>query len=140
MQNVLIQGKLNTDRTKVQEVLVNSSGQISTTAAAGELSQFNRLAGGAIASYFPITTQTTSVVKNGTGILYGVYVVTGVATSTVTVYDNTAGSGQKLIDTASCATSGTFIPAGAAGMGVICTTGITAVTATANPNIILLYV
>lgn len=43
-----------------------------------------------------ITTATTTVVKSGAGLLHRVGVNTPVAAATITVYDNTAGSGTVL--------------------------------------------
>lgn len=46
-----------------------------------------------------ITTQTTTVVKTGSGMLGMVVIPTPVATATVKIYDNTAASGKVLLDT-----------------------------------------
>lgn len=47
-------------------------------------------------SFLNITGQATTVVKTGTGILHAITFNKPVATATVTVYDNTAGSGVKI--------------------------------------------
>lgn len=115
------------------------AGNLSIARLAGEFAQFGRLGAGSIADYVAITTLTTTVVKNTPGVFYGVLVVTGAATGTVTVYDNaSAASGTKLIDGASVATSGTFIPVMAGG-GVLTKNGVVVVSATAVGLIIPLF-
>jgi hypothetical protein len=89
-------------------------------------------------SYRNLTTATTTVVKNATGRLYGVAVNTLVSGATLTLYDNTAGSGtiiatQTLVFTTSAATSYTWSPTLQNIGGVTFATGLTAVTTgTAN--------
>ena len=46
--------------------------------------------------YRNITSATTTVVKTGTGALMGVIVNAAVASGTITIYDNTAGSGTTI--------------------------------------------
>lgn len=43
-----------------------------------------------------ITTATTTVVKSGAGILHKIIINTHVASATITIFDNTAGSGTKI--------------------------------------------
>lgn len=43
-----------------------------------------------------ITTGATTVVKSGAGLLHAIVVNKGAATATITIYDNTAGSGTKI--------------------------------------------
>lgn len=43
-----------------------------------------------------ITTGATTTIKTGPGVLHGVTVNTLVASATITIYDNTAGSGTKI--------------------------------------------
>lgn len=43
-----------------------------------------------------ITTATTTTVKSGSGFFKALIVNKGVATATITIYDNTAGSGTKI--------------------------------------------
>jgi hypothetical protein len=47
-------------------------------------------------SYRNIASATTTTVKSGKGILVAIIVNKPVASSTVTIYDNTAGSGTKI--------------------------------------------
>lgn len=47
-------------------------------------------------SYTNITTATTATVKSGAGVLNTIVVNTLVASATITIYDNTAGSGNKI--------------------------------------------
>ncbi len=46
-----------------------------------------------------IPTQTTTTVKPGVGLLHAIIIPTPVASATVKIYDNTAGSGTVLLDT-----------------------------------------
>jgi hypothetical protein len=47
-------------------------------------------------SYTNITTGATTVVKSGAGFFHLLIVSKGVAAATITIYDNTAGSGTKI--------------------------------------------
>ena len=47
-------------------------------------------------NYTNITTDATTVVKASAGVLHSICVGTSAATETITVYDNTAGSGTKI--------------------------------------------
>lgn len=47
-------------------------------------------------NYTNITTATTTTVKSGSGFLNALIVNKGVATATITMYDNTAGSGTLI--------------------------------------------
>lgn len=78
-------------------------------------------------SYSNITTATTTTVKSGAGVLLGVNVNTLVASATITVYDNTAGSGTKIgtITLPSTITGDDPIPIS---LGIAFTTGLTLVT------------
>jgi hypothetical protein len=49
-----------------------------------------------VGTYVNITTATTTTVKSGSGFLYSIVLNKGTATDTVTLYDNTAGSGTKI--------------------------------------------
>lgn len=66
------------------------------TLIAGEDITNNVLRIEARGTYGRITTQTTTVVKSGSGELYGIVLETPVASAVVTVYDNTAGSGTVI--------------------------------------------
>lgn len=62
---------------------------------AGELQQFNRLAGGAISPY--VNKTATGVVEAGPAIVYGYIVTTAMSAAATTVYDNaSAASGTVL--------------------------------------------
>lgn len=70
-----------------------------------------------------ITTSTTTTVKSGAGTLAGVTVNTkGTVASTITIYDNTAGSGTKIGTIDSLNLSGQFV------FNVAFATGLTLVT------------
>jgi hypothetical protein len=86
-----------------------------------------------------ITTQTTTVVKTGSGMLGMVVIPTPVATATVKIYDNVAASGRVLLDTI------TF-PASPVGgpvwldLNSYVGVGITVVTGVATMAVDILYV
>ena len=46
--------------------------------------------------YANITTTSTTTVKSGAGFLHNIVINTPVATSVITLYDNTGGSGTKI--------------------------------------------
>lgn len=85
-------------------------------------------------AYTNITTQTTTTIKSGAGLLHNIIINTPVASAVVTVYDNTAGSGTLI---------GTFtLPATLLSSGPISVlldlkfvTGLTIVTSGATMNI-----
>ena len=85
----------------------------------GELSQFNRLAGGAVASYSNKTA--TGVVNAGPAIVYGYIVTTAMSAAATTVYDNaSAASGTVLfVIPASTAVGFYTLP-----VGVLATAGV----------------
>ena len=84
--------------------------------------------------YNHITTDTTTVVKSGAGVLHNICVNTPTATETVTIYDNTAASGTVI----AVLTSYASVP-GCAELDVVFTTGLTIVTATAAGDITVAY-
>jgi hypothetical protein len=47
-------------------------------------------------SYQNITTDATTTIKSGAGVLASICVNTPAATETITIYDNTAASGAKI--------------------------------------------
>jgi len=53
--------------------------------------------------YSNVSTATTTTCKSGSGVLERIIVNTGASTTTVTVYDNTAGSGTKIATAATTA-------------------------------------
>lgn len=83
----------------------------------GELSQFNRLAGGAIVSAALVGADATVV--SGPCVYYGAFCL---ATGTMAaIYDNTAASGTKLLDS-QVGAANTFY--GVPGVGIQCANGI----------------
>lgn len=47
-------------------------------------------------SFTNVTTATTTTVRSGKGVLAGIVINKLVASGTITIYDNTAGSGTKI--------------------------------------------
>lgn len=140
MSNVLITGKLDTDRTKVQEVFVNSDGQLSIQLLSGELQNYNRLAGGAIAGYTQVSTSAGQTIKSGTGLLYGIHVVAVGTSPTITIYDNTTAAGVVLmqIPTASIVAGATIT---FSGIGMATSNGIHVVVGgTGTTTVNVMYV
>lgn len=86
-------------------------------------------------SFSNISTDATTVVKSGAGVLNAVTVNTkGTVASTVTIYDNTAASGTVIATIDSLNLSGQFL------FSVAFTTGLTVVTTgTVAPNITVSY-
>lgn len=89
--------------------------------------------------YTQITTLTTTVIGPTVTAFDGYQTVTGAATGTITIYDNSAASGTKLVDTASTATAQTVLQGGPAD-GIQVKSGyITVVTATAVGAVNVFY-
>lgn len=83
-------------------------------------------------NYTNITTNTTTVVKSGTGILHSI-VINTTAAAIITIYDNTSAAGTKIATiAASPAIGSTFT------YNVAFATGLTIVTAGA-PDITVAY-
>ena len=83
-----------------------------------------------------LAAPTTTAIKSGAGVLHSITFNKPVATGTVTLYDNTAGSGTVI---------GTItVPASPLPMtlvyDVVFNTGLTVVTATAASDITISYV
>lgn len=72
-----------------------------------------------------ITTATTTTVKTGAGMLHSITINT-TAAGTITIYDNTAGSGTKIGTIAASAAGPTFM------YNVSFSTGLTIVTGAAS--------
>lgn len=89
-------------------------------------SSFYGTSGGSALTATNIPTSTTTVVKSGSGFLHTLGINTIGTTSTVTVYDNTAGSGTVI---------GIYSSVATACFTLDCkfTTGLTVVTAGAAP-------
>lgn len=85
-------------------------------------------------AYKNITTDATTTLKSAPGYLHTVCINTPAATGTITIYDNTAGSGTKIGTITSFASiNGCFI------YDVAFWTGLTIVTATATPDITVTF-
>lgn len=84
--------------------------------------------------YANITTDTTTALKSGPGYLHTVCVNTPAATGTITIYDNTAGSGTKIGAITSFAST-----VGCQTYDVAFWIGLTIVTATATPDITVTF-
>lgn len=98
-QHTTIHGKTNTSFNGAsgswQPIQVNASGQLSIGTLSGELAQYNRLAGGPVASYTNLTA--TGVVTGAPAICYGYIVTVAMSAAATTVYDNaSAASGTAL--------------------------------------------
>lgn len=109
------------------------------TTMSGEDQDLDRQWGGPKSGYTQITTATTQTIKSGSGVLYAVEVVTGGAGSSVTVYDNTAGSGTKLIDAAPTDVTRACYTPGPPGMAGDFETGLTVVTSGGTPAVINIW-
>lgn len=85
-----------------------------------------------------ITTQTTTTVKTGEGVLHSIIINTPLANGTIAIYDNTAGSGT-LIGTitmpATLLTTGPYVVEYHAKFAI----GLTIVTGSANQNITVTF-
>lgn len=88
-----------------------------------------------------ISTLATTVLKYGPGNLHSIVINTlPTSTGTVTLYDNTAGSGTPIaVITLNKATQASNIPASVDYRGLAFSTGLTVVTAGAAPNITVIY-
>jgi len=85
-------------------------------------------------SYQNIATDTTTVVKSTRGVLHSITINTPAASGTITIYDNTAGSGTKIGTITSFASTNPCII-----FDVAFWTGLTIVTATAAPDITVAF-
>ena len=85
-------------------------------------------------NYKHITTDATTTVKSGSGILHTICINTPAATEMITAYDNTAGSGTIIgVITLYASTNPCFT------YDINFTTGLTLVTATAAGDITVAY-
>ena len=85
-----------------------------------------------VGKYNYISTGTTTVIKSGPGSVLNI-IVGKTTTGTITVYDNTAASGNIV------AAFGTSTTAFSFSIGAICNTGITVVTS-ASDQVTVIYV
>jgi hypothetical protein len=91
----------------------------------GEDSTLDRTFGGSKCSGAYISTATTTTVKSGAGMLHAI-TLTETAAGTITVYDNTAGSGTVKAALKASIAEGTYI------FDITFATGLTIVTAGAS--------
>lgn len=89
-------------------------------------------------TYQNITTQTTTTLKSGSGLLKKIIINTPVALGVITIYDNTAASGTKIgtltLPAALLSTGATSLD-----FGINFTTGLTIVTSGATMDITAVY-
>lgn len=85
-----------------------------------------------------ITTQTTTLLKTGPGVLHSLTINTPVASSVITIYDNTSAAGTKL---ATITLPATLLQEGpyTAIYDIAFTVGLTVVTGTASSDITVGY-
>jgi hypothetical protein len=86
--------------------------------------------------YANITTDATTVVKSGAGILHTICFNSPLTTEVTTVYDNTAASGTKISTITTAAASPVPV---CVTYDVVFNTGLTIVTATAAGDITVSY-
>lgn len=98
----------------------NTTGQLDIAPLAGELSQFDRLAGGPVVKKAVVSAD--GIVVTGACILYAVKVTT--AGTNITIYDNTAASGTAPISAEGTATAGALLYPAGPGVGVLMDNGI----------------
>ena len=84
--------------------------------------------------YTNITGQATTTVKSGSGVLHTICVNTAAATETITIYDNTAGSGTKIGTATVYASTNPCLT-----YDIYFATGLTIVTATASSDLTISY-
>ncbi len=119
-----------------------AGGQFNTTAPAPTTGQQVALqvnAQGALSiqlrnKFKNVTGNATTVVKSGEGTLSAVSINNASSAGTITIYDNTAGSGTKIM-TLTCPSGGVNpVPTALSNLGAEFTTGLTVVTAGAIAN------
>ena len=109
--------------------LTDGSGNLFSGDTAAGLYVVNRASSTGMYSFQNITTNTTTVVKSGSGTLHSIVVNASGVTGTITIYDNTAASVTKI---------GTANSAISAGISLIYdiafNTGLTVVTTGLTPS------
>jgi len=87
--------------------------------------------------FLNLTGAATTTVKSGTGVLAGISLNNGTASSTITIYDNTAGSGTIIMKLS----PGSVSQFGSVYMGIDAefSTGLTVVTTVASTDVTLFY-
>lgn len=83
-------------------------------------------------TYTNIVSATTTTIKSGSGTLVGIIINKHVATGVITIYDNTAGSGNKIGTITEGAAILTDPPIGGFNGGIAFATGLTIVTSAAE--------
>lgn len=92
------------------------------------------------AGYTQETANGTYTLKSGPGVFYGATVTVAGSADTVTVYDNTSGSGTVLVPSTSIASAGPVTTNFPTGIGVRFTLGLTVVMAgTTSPTILFFW-
>lgn len=81
-------------------------------------------------SYTNITTDTTTTIKSGTGVLHEICINTPAATETITLWDNTSASGTKIGTITVFASTNPCMT-----YDIVFQTGLTIVTATAASDL-----
>jgi len=91
----------------------------------GEMSQFNRQAGGPISPYSTaITSTAVNAVKTTPCLFYGLFVSSsGGGTGTVSIWDGTTAQ-TTWLSAVAISSAGSFIPAAAPGIGVLFQNGL----------------
>ena len=84
--------------------------------------------------YTNITGQATTTIKSGSGVLHTICVNTAAATETITIYDNTAGSGTKIGTATVYASTNPCLT-----YDIYFATGLTIVTDTASSDLTISY-
>lgn len=85
-------------------------------------------------AYTNITTDTTTSILSGPGVLGGVCINAGASGETITIYDSLTGSGTKVGTITLAATSG-----GCFNYNAFLTTGLTIVTAVAAADLTIIW-
>ena len=113
-----------TGRSATQKATSNAAWVDMKTLLAGELQQFNRMAGGAIVLYKQVTSDATGLnIAGGPAIFYGALCTAATTAGTITVYDGVTAAGTVVLGT-TVGLLNTFYGPGQ-GIGVLCNTGIT---------------
>lgn len=134
LENGLTVETMGFDGTNFKKVLTDTLGQLQVTLGtkiAGEDLTNNIMVVEERYSYTNVATAATTVIKSGAGFLHAIVVNTPLATGTLTIYDNTAGSGTKI---ATITYPATLLSTGPNTIIYDCSfgTGLTIVGATAN--------
>lgn len=119
----------------------NSTQPTLTTGNRGDvqISKFGDMTTADSTSFANITAATTTVVKSGAGLLYAICLNNAINAATITIYDNTAGSGTTIGAYTQAVGGGAYNPVGCQRYdGMNFNTGLTVVTSAAS-NVTVLY-